>query len=99
MIQVLDEALTELLVATKWYDLQRGGLGDELLEAIHGALTVIQESPRAWPQMATSRGARRYVCKGFPYAIFYTIHNEVIWVVAIAHTSRHPNYWLHRLNH
>ncbi len=99
MIRVLDEALAELLVATKWYDLQRDGLGDELLEAINDALTLIQESPNAWPVMPGSRGARRYVCKGFPYAVFYTIHSESIWVVAIAHTSRHPGYWLHRLNH
>ena len=38
MIQVLDEALTELLVATKGYDLQRDGLGDELLDAVNDGL-------------------------------------------------------------
>ncbi|WP_339378699.1 hypothetical protein [Calothrix sp. NIES-2100] len=32
----------------------------------------------------------------FPYLIFYTELEEVIWVIAIAHSKRKPNYWKQR---
>ncbi|MDZ7960938.1 MAG: type II toxin-antitoxin system RelE/ParE family toxin [Aulosira sp. DedQUE10] len=41
-------------------------------------------------------GIRRYVIKSFPYLIFYTELEEVIWVIAIAHNKRKPNYWKQR---
>lgn len=34
--------------------------------------------------------------KRFPYAVVYEIAGNEIHVVAIAHTARHPNYWLDR---
>jgi toxin ParE1/3/4 len=32
----------------------------------------------------------------FPYLIFYTELEEVIWVIAIGHGKRKPNYWKER---
>ena len=31
-----------------------------------------------------------------PYYIAYIIHSEVIWVLAIAHSARRPEYWITR---
>lgn len=33
---------------------------------------------------------------GFPYALVYRVHGEVIAVIAVAHESRHPEYWVGR---
>jgi toxin ParE1/3/4 len=41
-------------------------------------------------------GLRRYVIQRFPYIIFYADLEEFIWIVAIAHGKRRPDYWRRR---
>lgn len=38
-------------------------------------------------------GYRRVNLTGFPYYIAYFIRGEHIVVAAVAHASRHPDYW------
>jgi hypothetical protein len=33
----------------------------------------------------------------FPYAVLYSIEDDYILIVAIAHGKRRPGYWRHRL--
>jgi len=35
------------------------------------------------------------VVTGFPYKVVYRIRETDLYVVAVAHTSRRPNYWKH----
>jgi len=44
------------------------------------------------------RGAiRRYLVKKYPFGILYTVYHDEIVVVAVAHLSRQPSYWVARL--
>lgn len=80
------------------YELARPGLGVEFLEAIDEAVTQIAERPRAWPRWeGTDLEVRRLAVSRFPYMIPFVVREDLIVILAIAHTSRHPAYWLHRL--
>ena len=46
--------------------------------------------------LAASTTHRRFVMDGFPYAVFYRIDGPEVAIVAVAHTSRRPGYWLNR---
>ena len=39
---------------------------------------------------------RHYVVRRFPYIIFYVELEEAIWIVAVAHGRRRPDYWRRR---
>jgi len=39
---------------------------------------------------------RRYLVRRFTNVIFYAELEEFIWIVAIAHTKRKPDYWMGR---
>ena len=41
-------------------------------------------------------GKRRLVMKYFPYSIIYTIAEQEIQVLAVAHQGRSPDYWRKR---
>ncbi|MGD9889167.1 MAG: type II toxin-antitoxin system RelE/ParE family toxin [Halothiobacillaceae bacterium] len=41
-------------------------------------------------------GLRRIPLKGFPYSIFYEPVAQEVRVMALAHQSRRPGYWLER---
>jgi hypothetical protein len=43
-------------------------------------------------------GARSWKTKRFPFRVVYLEQPDRIWIVAVAHLSRKPNYWLERLD-
>lgn len=45
-----------------------------------------------------SRRVRRFILSGYPYDLVYSVQAEEIVILAIAHHSRQPGYWLDRLN-
>jgi plasmid stabilization system protein ParE len=54
-------------------------------------------NPEAAPPVVDTI-ARRKRIKRFPYVIIYTLDPDAIYIVAVAHNQRDPDYWLHRLD-
>lgn len=42
-------------------------------------------------------GVRRRILRRFPYSILYTLDNDVVLVIAVAHQRRRPGYWRRRV--
>jgi plasmid stabilization system protein ParE len=94
---VLPEAQDELSSAAEWYESQRTGLGVELMVEVDEALVEIAERPEAWPLWRDDRGYRKRLLGRFPYIVFYELIGlDRLEVVAVAHASRKPGYWLER---
>jgi toxin ParE1/3/4 len=95
------DAGDELDQAAAWYDDQRAGLGDRLLAEMRDALAAIAAAPNTWPRWPDTPALvppiRRFVIPRFPYAIAYQVYPEQVVVLAIAHSSRRPLYWLERV--
>ena len=54
---------------------------------------------RDFPRHPLAEGIRRYRLSRFPYGLIYTINNDDILVLAVAHLHRlRPDYWRDRLN-
>ena len=89
----------ELGEAAQWYGARRAGLDDEFENEVLASLDVIAGSPRAfraWPDVPE---VRVFTMERFPYLIAYTLpSSEELWVLAVAHASRRPGYWLERLD-
>ena len=89
------EAKRELNSAIAYYEKQKIGLGLDLLSEIEQALEKIKINPNLGTPHSIE-GLRRYVIRRFPYIIFYAELEALIWVVAIAHGKRKPDYWKKR---
>ncbi len=89
------EAMVELDDAVSFYESRAKGLGLDLLEMIRQGVGKIQRNPHAWPPHRRS-GFRKLFAERFPYAIIYMELPSLIWIVAIAHASRRPDYWSKR---
>lgn len=90
------EAQEELDEAIAWYDKRQKGLGGEFLSAVDAAIDVLRAAPKAWPLWRSDRPYRRYVMPRFPFILFFTEEEGALHVIAIAHTSRNPGYWVGR---
>ncbi|MBU1775437.1 MAG: type II toxin-antitoxin system RelE/ParE family toxin, partial [Gammaproteobacteria bacterium] len=42
-------------------------------------------------------GFRRVIVRRFPYSVVYRAKGEHIYIIAVAHQRRHPNYWSDRV--
>jgi plasmid stabilization system protein ParE len=58
-------------------------------------LAGIAEYPQSYS--ADDRGVRKCQFQKFPFLVYYRIDEDVIEIIAVAHTSREPYYWRDRL--
>ncbi len=89
------EAIEELDAAIAYYESQKVGLGLDFLAEVEHALGKIQQNPNLGAGYKVT-GLRRYITQQFPFLVFYAEFEEFIWVVAIAHGKRRPDYWRKR---
>lgn len=94
-IIVHSEAELELWQAVEYYEIRSVGLGLDFEQEVSRALLDIQEAPTRWP--TRKYGTRCRLLHRFPYAIYYSELQDIIWLVAVTHTSRRPYYWRNRL--
>jgi toxin ParE1/3/4 len=89
---ISSEAEAELDEAMTWYQGRREGLGLELQDEVSRALGWIRERPsRGWKY--DDFGYRVHRVNRFPYLVYYLETDQSIWVSAIAHVHREPDYW------
>ena len=81
--------------AAAYYERTRIGLGAEFSREIETAIDRILEAPDRWH--VTKENVRHYLAHKFPYAILYVFENDFVSIVAVAHGSREPGYWKHRI--
>ncbi len=91
------EARLEFVYASEYYRSVSPELSRKFVQAFDELLEDIKRFPELAMQVHPM-GVRRQVMKKFPYKIFYLIEPDAIFIIAIAHESRHPDYWVYRLD-
>ena len=93
------DAVAEATAAGDWYDERRPGLGADFAAEVDRALDLVLENPNtwpAWPGTPVGLGVRRLLLPRVPFALAYVLRGDEVVVLAVAHTSRRPSYWLRR---
>lgn len=80
--------------AVTWYQNIREGLGDDFIEALQKKIIAIQNNPDHF--QLVHKSIRRALTERFPFAIFFIVESDTIYVLAILHTSRSPAHWKNR---
>jgi plasmid stabilization system protein ParE len=99
ILRILAEAEAEIEAARSYLNRQSRDLGNRFLDDLAERLAVIAENPLRFPKLETlpdDQPYRRALLTVFRYAVVFEILDDMIVVVAVAHTSRAPNYWLGR---
>jgi len=80
----------ELDDAEEYYELEMEGLGKRFKNEVKTTVKRILKYPEAWP---LERGeVRRCLTSKFAYKILYSIESDHIFIIAIAHQHRKPDY-------
>ncbi len=85
------EVALEIKASYEWYEAQVTGLGGDYIAELESAYETIEQLPETWPKFKLS--FRRFVLRRFPYSVIYRLANGEIYVVAVMHNHRRPEYW------
>jgi plasmid stabilization system protein ParE len=97
-IRYLDAARANLDAALSWHETRRSrDAASRFLEQIGASIERIVDLPLAWPVSKLDPRVRVRKLRRIRCAIFYALTPDAVTVVAIAHTSRRPGYWLERI--
>jgi len=77
--------------AIRYYNAQRPQLGAEFRDEALETIKRISAFPEAWQHLSAK--IRRCQMNRFPYGLIYTAIGAEIFVIAVAHLHRTPEYW------
>ena len=87
-VELRIEAISDLVDAAWFYERQRGGLGDRFMDAMFAHLASLETFAGGHEVVF---GLHRMLAKKFPYALYYKIDAELVYVVAILDCRRNPS--------
>ena len=89
------EADEEFVEAIAYYEECEPGLGLDFSREVHASAQIADSYPKMWPEI--DQEVRRCLVHRFPYGVLYSIEPHGIFILAVMHLHRDPDYWKHRL--
>lgn len=83
-------AAKNFLEGQSFYEMEFQGLGKEFKNEIIKTVRRISIFPDAYPLL--QYGIRKCVVRKFPYNLFYSIENDFILILSVAHQHRKPSF-------
>ena len=91
----LELAEQEFYDSQDYYEEQQTNLGERFEKEIHSTLNRIQKFPNMYVKIR--KDVRKCVVNKFPFNLLYSVEEDHILIIAIAHHHRKPDYWVERL--
>jgi hypothetical protein len=88
------EAEIEFNDAIDYYEKVELGLGYDFAIEVYSTIKRTVSLPKAWSVIEGD--IRRSLVKRFPYGILYSEEENGIYIIAVMHLHRFPDYWKHR---
>lgn len=94
-ISLSDEAQADADSAIDWY-IGEGAFvaAEDFINEIERALGLLKQFPALGE--GSKHKARSFPLHGFPYSLIYRLQGDTVRIIAIAHHSRRPGYWVGR---
>ena len=93
-VRFAEAANDELNEACDWFERQQPGLGQRFRRDAREAALLIAKAALLFP--VELEDVRRFVMNRFSYTLRYVLRDDEVWVVAVSHQHRRPDYWVER---
>jgi plasmid stabilization system protein ParE len=95
LIRYHEAAEDELLREIGYLESRASGLGRRFFAEIRRAENLISRLPESGAGILP--GIRTCLLRKFRYSLIYTIERDGLLILAVAHHSRRPGYWVGRV--
>lgn len=99
MLRLHRRAKDEIRAAAAWYEERSAGLGRRFVSAVREVFESLEARPHRFAHLETvsdDAPIRRVLVRGFPYLVIFELFGDEVFVYAVAHAARRPNYWRQR---
>ena len=93
-VLLVPQAQEEFLAALDYYTTARASLARRFKEETARCIRWIAEHHGHF--RLRPGGCRRINLSVFPYYLPFILRGDILWVLAVAHSSREPEYWIER---
>ena len=76
----------EIREAARWYDERCPGLGEEFIDAVRRAVRAAARVPLH--HSVRFADIRRLKLRRFPYSVWFFLHSDTVYVLAVLHNKR-----------
>lgn len=90
-LRIQPQAELDVSDAARWYEEQRPGLGNEVLQELDSVIQRVVQSPFQFPLIQNE--VRRALLRRFPYSVYFRVSDETVDLLAVLHQHRNPNTW------
>lgn len=90
-----EAAETELLNEIGYLELRAPGLGRRFYVEVRRAERLIAQFPESAEEIRP--GIRKRILRKFRYSLIYSREADSVLILAVAHHSRRPEYWVGRV--
>ncbi len=80
--------------AFEYYEAQEEGLGEKFRSAVWAAIAILERFPEIGEEVRP--GIREILLRRFLYKLIYSVTDDAVYIIAVAHGHREPGYWLGR---
>jgi len=94
-IQILPEALEDLIAGYRFYENQAAGLGAYFRDSVLADIDLLATNGGVHAKVF---GYHRSLSKRFPFAIYYRVETDVVRVRAILDCRRNPSWIRERMD-
>lgn len=94
-IKYHEAAEDELLNEIGYLELRVKGLGRRFFAEVRRAESLIMQFPESAEEIRP--GIRKRLLRKFRYSLIYSIEKDGLLILAVAHHSRRPGYWVGRV--
>ena len=88
------EAVEEFVEAAACYEACDSGLGTDFSRQVFPTIQNISDYPTMWPEIEPE--VRRCLVHRFPFGVLFSIEPDGVFILAVMHLHRDPDYWKHR---
>jgi plasmid stabilization system protein ParE len=94
-LEIHPAAQAEAEAAVRFYAQRNPRVAIAFAEELDAAISRIADDPHIF--LAHDFGTRRVLLRTFPFGVVFRLVDATVLIVAIAHGSRRPGYWLGRI--
>jgi plasmid stabilization system protein ParE len=76
--------------SARFFEEKAIGLGSDLIDAIQESISRIVKFPKSGA--IEQQNIRKCLVRGFPFTVLYELHRDHIFITAVMHQHRRPNY-------
>jgi len=89
------EAELEVIEAAAHYEREVPGLGMRFGDEVERVIDMLIKNPKLGAPI--QEDIRHFVLRQFPFSVIYAEVGDILYLLAIAHSSRKPGYWSERI--